>query len=98
MGLTNAQTHVSTRSMVIIIVFAAHNAFNCWMFLNFVNFKPAQQLLHVNEEEVGFITTVGWLGILLTLPIVTACTWYRTLLFIAVFGQSAPFFLLPPVL
>ena len=61
------------------------------MFLNFTSFKPAEELLGVSESQVGFITTAGWLGILLMLPVVTLCTWHRSLLFFAgVLNVGAP--------
>eukprot|EP01043_Picozoa_sp_COSAG02_P028918 COSAG02_NODE_1776_length_10963_cov_3.430136_4_plen_402_part_00 len=60
------------------------------VFLNFTNFGPAEELLGVGDAEIGFITTIGWLGILATVPLVTVCTWHRTLLFAAGLMNVAP--------
>lgn len=60
------------------------------VFLNFTNFGPAEELLGVGDAEIGFITTIGWLGILTTVPLVTVCTWHRTLLFAAGLMNVAP--------
>ena len=50
------------RAVAGLAVFSLHNAWNCWCFLNFTNFKPAEELLRVGNSEVGLITTAGWLG------------------------------------
>jgi hypothetical protein len=68
------------KAAAILAVFSLHNAWNCWVFLNFTNFGPAEELLGVGDAEIGFITTVGWLGILSTVPLVTVCTCHRMLL------------------
>ena len=62
------------------------------VFLNFTNFGPAMGLLGVGAAELGFITTAGWLGILLAVPVVTVCpgAWQRTLLFVAGLLNVAP--------
>lgn len=49
------------KAAVCLGVFCLHNAFNCWMFLNFTNFAPAEQLLGADAQQVAFITTAGWL-------------------------------------
>jgi hypothetical protein len=70
------------QAVLILVVFSLHNAWNCWVFLNFTNFGPAQKLLGVDRAHIGLITTAGWLGILSTVPLVTL--WqrdHRTLLF-----------------
>lgn len=67
-------------AVLVLISFSLHNAFNCWCFLNFANFKPVESLMHVTANDVAFMTTVGWIGILSTLPIVTVCTYRRVLL------------------
>ena len=89
-----AQPHPPQRggakAVCVVIVFSLHNAWNCWVFLNFTNFGPAEELLGVGDAEVGFITTIGWLGILTTVPLVTVCTWHRTLLFVAGLMNVAP--------
>ena len=72
------------KAVLILTVFSLHNAWNCWVFLNFTNFGPAEALLDVGDAEIGFVTTIGWLGILSTVPLVTL--WqgdHRTLLFAA---------------
>eukprot|EP00656_Telonema_subtile_P030570 TRINITY_DN3354_c0_g1_i2.p1 TRINITY_DN3354_c0_g1~~TRINITY_DN3354_c0_g1_i2.p1 ORF type:complete len:416 (-),score=92.10 TRINITY_DN3354_c0_g1_i2:44-1291(-) len=71
------------KAAAIIVVFSIHNAWNCWVFLNFTNFDPPEELFGVGESQIGFITTAGWLGILSSIPVVTVCTWRRTLLFAA---------------
>jgi hypothetical protein len=71
------------KALCILVVFSLHNAWNCWVFLNFTNFGPAEELLGVGDADIGFVTTIGWLGILSTVPVVTVCTWHRTLLFAA---------------
>ena len=80
-----------TKAVLILVVFSMHNAWNCWVFLNFTNFRPAQQLLNASAAQIGFVTTVGWLGILSTVPLVTL--WqgdHRTLLFVAGVMNVAP--------
>ena len=71
------------KAVCVIVVFSLHNAWNCWVFLNFTNFGPAEELLGVGDAEIAFITTIGWIGILTSVPVVTVCTWHRTLLFAA---------------
>lgn len=71
------------RAAVIVAVFSLHNAWNCWVFLNFTNFGPPKKMFDATEADIGFITTMGWLGILSSVPIVTVCTWHRTLLWVA---------------
>ena len=66
--------------LAFLISYSLHNGWNCWVFLNFTNFGPARTLLRATDEEVGFITTMGWIGILSTLPIVVSCPWQRVLL------------------
>ena len=65
---------------VILLVYSLHNGWNCWVFLNFTNFAPAQELLNVSAEEIGLLTTVGFVGILFGLPFATLCTYQRTVL------------------
>jgi hypothetical protein len=80
-----------TKAILILVVFSLHNAWNCWVFLNFTNFGPAEELLGVGDAEIGFVTTIGWLGILSTVPLVTL--WqgdHRTLLFAAGLMNVAP--------
>eukprot|EP00041_Stephanoeca_diplocostata_P037661 m.1433435 g.1433435 ORF g.1433435 m.1433435 type:complete len:452 (-) comp25080_c0_seq11:4744-6099(-) len=67
-------------AVLVLISFTLHNAFNCWCFLNFANFKPVEDLMHVTAHDVAFMTTIGWIGILSTLPIVTVCSYRRVLL------------------
>ena len=59
-----------------------------WTFLNFSNFEPAKVLLAATDEQIGFITTVGWLGICSTLPVVALCSWQRVLLIIACLANA----------
>ena len=66
--------------LAFLLVYSLHNGWNCWVFLNFTNFGPAKTLLGATDREVGFITTMGWIGILSTLPIVAVCSWQRALL------------------
>ncbi|GMH47875.1 hypothetical protein TrVE_jg8970 [Triparma verrucosa] len=79
--------------LLTLLTFTLHNSFNCWFFLNFTNFPPAQSLLSLTEQQVGSITTAGWLGILSTLPLVTLCTYHRTLLFLSGLLNILPPFL-----
>eukprot|EP00854_Cymbomonas_tetramitiformis_P009188 gene9188-10888_t len=72
-----------TARVVVLLVYSLHNAWNCWVFLNFANYAPVERLLRVGEPEVGFINTAGFLGILITLPLVTICRRRRLLLFLA---------------
>jgi hypothetical protein len=66
-------------------------AYNCFTFLNFTNPDPAAALLRISSEQVGFITTVGFMGIFFTLPLVTVCRCHRTLLvFAGVLNAAAP--------
>ena len=74
--------------LLFLIVYALHNAWNCWTFLNFSNFEPAKALLAATNEQVGFITTVGWLGICSTLPVVALCSWQRALLIVACLANA----------
>ena len=75
----------------VLVVYAVHNAWNCWVFLNFTNFGPAQQLLGVGEREVGLLTTVGFLGILAALLVATLSSWPRAVLVIGgVLNATAP--------
>jgi hypothetical protein len=68
---------------LILTVFVLHNGFNCFVFLDFAAFKPTSQLLGIDDGQVGLIGTMGWIGILLLLPVLTVCTWHRTLLLVA---------------
>ena len=74
--------------LLFLIVYALHNAWNCWTFLNFSNFEPAKALLAATDEQIGFITTVGWLGICSTLPVVALCSWQRALLIVACLANA----------
>ena len=69
--------------LLILVVFVLHNGWNCFVFLDFAAFPPAIDLLHIDNGKVGLLGTMGWIGILLLLPVLTVCTWHRTLLFIA---------------
>jgi len=71
------------RELIILSVFSLHNAWNCLVFLNFSNYGPGEALFGVGEGEIGLITTLGWVGILSSLPVVTLCRWHRLLLFAA---------------
>ena len=64
----------------VLFAFSCHNAWNCWCFVNFTDYGPAAELLHVSSAEVGSITMAGWIGILVALPVVTVCTKRRRLL------------------
>ena len=88
-----AEGRGGAKAAAVLAVFSLHNAWNCWVFLNFTNFGPAEELLGVGDAEIGFITTIGWLGILSTLPLVTVCTWHRALL-----GAAGLMNVGPPVL
>jgi len=68
------------RAVAVLFVYCIHNAWNCWVFLNFTNVKPASELLGVSEVQISAMLTAGWVGILSTIPLVTVCTWHRTLL------------------
>ena len=74
--------------LLFLGVYALHNAWNCWTFLNFSNFEPAKELLAATDEQIGFITTVGWLGICSTLPVVALCSWQRALLVVACLANA----------
>ena len=74
--------------LLFLIVYALHNAWNCWTFLNFSNFEPAKALLAATDEQIGFITTVGWLGICSTLPVVALSSWQRALLIVACLANA----------
>ena len=74
--------------LLFLIVYALHNAWNCWTFLNFSNFEPAKALLAATDDQIGFITTVGWLGICSTLPVVALCSWQRALLVVACLANA----------
>jgi hypothetical protein len=79
------------RDAAVCLVFSIHNGYNCFTFLNFTNFAPAAALLNITEPEVGLITTVGFIGILATLPAVALCRWHRTLLlFSGILNATAP--------
>ena len=63
--------------------------FNCFVFLDFASYKPACELLDLGNDQVGLINSMGWFGILSTLPLVTVCTWHRSLLFAAAIVNAA---------
>jgi hypothetical protein len=51
-----------------VAVFSLHNGWNCFVFLDFVNYGPAEELLSVNDTQIGFVrpastTVVDFLGI-----------------------------------
>eukprot|EP00947_MAST-08B_sp_MAST-8B-sp1_P000338 g338.t1 len=75
--------------LLCLVVFSLHNGFNCFVFLNYVNYAPARALLNATDSEVGFVNTAGWIGILSGIPLVTVCRWHRTLLFLAGAAQCA---------
>lgn len=84
--LTDASTQTKARplalwkAVVIVAVFSLHNGWNCFVFLDFANYPPVNELLHIDDSQTGFINSMGWFGILSTLPLVTVCTWHRCLL------------------
>ena len=77
--------------VAVLLTFALHNAWNCWMFLNFTNFAPAAELFNVSDADIGLITTAGWLGIISTIPVgALIIRRRRSMLFIAGFMNTAP--------
>ena len=75
-------TAAFAKAVVVLIVFALHNAWNCWTFLDFTNFEPAEELLKVGSSDIGVLQTVSWLGILVVVPIpgFVPAKWQRALL------------------
>eukprot|EP00040_Diaphanoeca_grandis_P019433 m.102639 g.102639 ORF g.102639 m.102639 type:complete len:507 (+) comp27425_c0_seq1:377-1897(+) len=72
-------------AVLTLVVFSLHNGWNCFVFLNFVNYKPAREMLNTTDSEIGLINTMGWVGILCGTPVVTLWpqSYARLLLFIA---------------
>ena len=79
-GAAVAQGPGRWRAAAVVGVFALHNAWNCFVFFDFGSYGAVEALLGCGSGEVGLINGVGWVGILLTLPVVTVCRWHRTLL------------------
>jgi len=77
------------KRILIIVTFSLHNAYNCWFFLNFTNFKPAESLYQVSEADIGLITTAGWIGIIVGLPLLVT-KWHRSMLLFSGFLNTAP--------
>ena len=50
--------------------------------------RDGKALLAATDEQIGFITTVGWLGICSTLPVVALCSWQRALLIVACLANA----------
>jgi len=71
------------KAVTVIGVFSLHNAWNCFVFLDFNEYEYVKDLLNINDSQVGFINSMGWVGIISTLPLVTVCKWPRALLLIA---------------
>jgi len=59
------------------------------VFLNFANFDAAKALLHADDSQIGLITTMGWVGIVSTIPIVVFTKEHKQWLFIAGFLNCA---------
>ena len=81
------------RATAVLTVFCMHNAWTCWVFLNFTNITPAATLLGVSREDTSAITAAGWYGTLLSIPVVTLCpaSWHRPILLMAgVLNVTAP--------
>ena len=79
------------RGVAVLVVFALHNAWNCWVFLNFTNFAPAVELFNVSDADIGLITTAGWFGIIATIPVgALVIRKRRLMLFIAGFLNTVP--------
>ena len=36
-----------------LLVFSLHNGWNCFVFLNYVNYSPARALLNATDPEIG---------------------------------------------
>lgn len=73
---TGKPTRTTFSAVAVLAVFSMHNAFNCFAFLSFADYTPAKEIFHDSghgtDEDVGFINTMGWVGILSTLPVVSA--------------------------
>jgi hypothetical protein len=69
--------------MGVLVAYMVHNFWNCWVFLNFVNFDAAKALLNATDGQIGLITTMGWLGILSTVPVVVITKNHTQWLYIA---------------
>ena len=62
---------------VVLSVFMLHNAWNCWVFLNFATLPDvAQELIAVGDDDFALLTTLQWIGITVFGVIATAFTWY----------------------
>ena len=74
--------------LLFLTVYALHNAWNCWTFLNFSNFEPAKELLAATDAQIGSVTEVGRLGICSTPPVVGVCSWQRSLLVVVCLANA----------
>ena len=74
----------------VLSVFCLHNAWTCWVFLNFTNISPAAALLGVTDAQISSITAAGWCGTLAAIPVVTLAraSWHRPLLLLAGLANS----------
>ena len=51
--LTAAAATRSNAAALCLLVFSLHNGWNCFVFLNYVNYSPARALLNATDPEIG---------------------------------------------
>ena len=52
---TRTKTHTKggLAAALCLLVFSLHNGWNCFVFLNYVNYSPARALLNATDPEIG---------------------------------------------
>jgi len=76
---------------MILGAYCIHNSWNCFVFLNFVDFNAAKELLKASDAAVNAITSVGWVGILVACVVATLTKHHVTWWWIgAFFNIAAP--------
>jgi len=78
---------------MILAAYCVHNAWNCFVFLNFLDFDAAKVLLKTSDSAVGAITTLGWVGILVAVVVAT-----QTRLHMSCWWVGAFFNILAPII
>ena len=74
-----------------MIAYSIHNAWNCFVFLNFVDDGAARQLMGASEGEIATITSLGWVGIFLGAIVATFTRKHLTMFWVgAAFNIFAP--------
>lgn len=73
------------RGISVILVFAMHNCWNCWQFLNATgDADAAKELLAVGQDKIGILNSLGLIVTNVAMPIAMLSSRRRTMLWFGV--------------